>query len=224
MLIQIYEIANSGEASALSAMGVDHVGVLVGDGSFPREQSIGRAREIFDGIRVGAKACALTLSAHVSAIAAMARVLQPDILHLGAAPELLSPADVTQLKSAFPHLRIMRSIPVVDENSLALAQAYDGLADLLLLDSYDPGDRQIGAFGVPHDWKLDRRIVASARIPVIVAGGLGPANVAAAIRVSHPAGVDSKTGTDKRDGSHTKDLEAVSAFIAAARAASSVRA
>jgi len=224
MLIQVYEIASPGEAAALSAMGVDHIGVLVGDGSFPREQSIGHARQIFDGIGAGAKACALIVSAQVSAIAAMARVLQPDILHLGAAPELLSPADVAQLKAHFPNLPIMRSIPVVDEGSLALARAYEGVADLLLLDSHDPGDRQIGALGIAHDWELDRRIVASARMPVIVAGGLGPDNVADAIRASRPAGVDSKTKTDRVDGSHTKDLQAVRAFIAAARAVSNVRA
>jgi len=35
MLIQLYEITRPEEASALSARGVDHVGVLVGDGTFP---------------------------------------------------------------------------------------------------------------------------------------------------------------------------------------------
>ena len=222
MLIQVYEIASPAEAAALSEMGIDHLGVLVGDGNFPREQSVTRAREIFEGIGSGAKACALTLSADVPAIAGMARVLQPDILHLGAAPGLLSPGDVAQLKAAFPHLPVMRSIPVTDESSVALAQAYEGTADILLLDSYDPDDRQIGALGTTHNWELDRRIVESVRIPVIVAGGLGPENVAAAIRASHPAGVDSKTKTDRADGSHTKDLEAVRAFIAAARAAGGV--
>lgn len=39
----------------------------------------------------------------------------------------------------------MRSIPVVDESSIALARSYDGIADWLLLDSYESGDRQIGA-------------------------------------------------------------------------------
>jgi phosphoribosylanthranilate isomerase len=47
MLVQIYEVSSPEEARALSTFGVDHVGVLVGDGSFPREQSIVRAQEIF---------------------------------------------------------------------------------------------------------------------------------------------------------------------------------
>jgi phosphoribosylanthranilate isomerase len=53
-------------------------------------------------------------------------------------------------------------------------------------------------------------------VPVILAGGLGPDNVAAAIRAVRPAGVDSKTRTDRDDGSHAKDLDRVRRFRAAA--------
>ncbi len=80
----------------------------------------------------------------------------------------------------------MRSIPVVDESSIALANSYDGVADWLLLDSYKSGDRQIGALGVTHSWELDRRIVESVRVPAIIARGLGPENVQDAIRVARP--------------------------------------
>jgi phosphoribosylanthranilate isomerase len=55
------------------------------------------------------------------------------------------------------------------------------------------------------------------RIPVIIAGGLGPDNVVDAIRAVHPAGVDSKTKTDKDDGSHTKDLQKVTQFVSLAK-------
>jgi phosphoribosylanthranilate isomerase len=218
MLIQIYEITGAEEAAALSAMGVDHIGVLVGDGSFPREQPLSRAGEIFAGVRCGAKRCALSLSGDLKSISGMVKRLQPDILHLGAVPERLSPVDVRKLKLAFPALTIMRSIPVVGETSVALARAYDGIADMLLLDSHDPGDRQIGALGLTHSWELDRRIVESVGVPVIVAGGLGPENVAKAIATSQPAGVDSKSRTDKNDGSHTKDLARVETFVRAVRA------
>ena len=36
MLTQIYEVARPAEAEAISSIRVDHVCVLVGDGSFPR--------------------------------------------------------------------------------------------------------------------------------------------------------------------------------------------
>jgi phosphoribosylanthranilate isomerase len=56
------------------------------------------------------------------------------------------------------------------------------------------------------------------RTPVILAGGLGPDNVAEAIRVVRPAGVDSKTRTDRGD-THAKDLEKVRLFERAAKQA-----
>jgi phosphoribosylanthranilate isomerase len=198
-------------------MGVDHIGVLVGDGSFPREQTIEKAREIFAAISAGSKASALSLSHDVDLIVRITTALMPDILHLGAAPQHLSPAQVRILKTGFPQVSLMRSIPVVEESSIALARSYEGVADWLLLDSYESGDRQIGALGVTHSWDLDRRIVESVRVPAIIAGGLGPKNVQEAICVARPAGVDSKTKTDKNDGTHTKDLQKVSAFVTAAR-------
>ena len=216
MIVQIYEVTSPAEARALWTMGVDHIGVLVGDGSFPREQTIEKAREIFAAIPAGSKTSALSLSHDVDLIARISAALLPDILHLGAAPEYVSPAQLQALKSEFPKVSLMRSIPVVDESSIALARSYDGIADWLLLDSYESGDRQIGALGVTHSWELDRRIIESVRIPAIIAGGLGPENVQNSIRVARPAGVDSKTKTDRSDGTHTKDLQKVSAFVTAA--------
>ena len=71
--------------------------------------------------------------------------------------------------------------------------------------------------GVTHDWDIDRKIVASVSIPVIIAGGLGPDNVSEAIAVVRPTGVESKTKTDKDDGSHTKDLQKIEQFVARAK-------
>jgi phosphoribosylanthranilate isomerase len=217
MIVQIYEVTSPAEARALGAMGVDHVGVLVGDASFPREQTIERAREIFAAIPSGLKAAALSLSHDVDLITRITAALLPDILHLGAAPQHLSPAELRILKARFPQISLMRSIPVVDESSIALACSYDGVADWLLLDSYESGDRQIGGLGLTHNWELDRCIIESVRLPAIIAGGLGPENVQDAISAARPAGVDSKTKTDKDDGTHTKDLQKVSAFVIAAR-------
>ena len=217
MIVQIYEVTSPEEASALSRMGVDHIGVLVGDGAFPREQSIDDARRILAAITAPSKGSALSLSADLALITRIASQLNPPMLHLGAAPEVLSPSHVAALKDRFRDLTIMRSIPVVDRDSVPLAKAYEGIADILLLDSHNPGDQQIGALGVTHRWDLDRQIVETVRLPVIMAGGLGPENVAEAITAVHPAGVDSKTKTDKNDGSHTKDLTKVKAFVEAAR-------
>jgi phosphoribosylanthranilate isomerase len=172
MIVQIYEVTTPAEACVLGAIGIDHIGVLIGEGSFPREQTIDKAREIFAAIPSGSKTSALALSHDVDLIVPLTAALVPDILHLGGAPQHLSPAQLWTLKAEFPQVSLMRSIPVVDESSIALARSYDGIADFLLLDSYKSGDRQIGALGVTHSWELDRRIIESVRIPVVIVGGV----------------------------------------------------
>jgi phosphoribosylanthranilate isomerase len=217
MLVQIYEASSPEEARALADLGVDHIGVLVGDGTFPRERSVDQARLIFSAIPASSKGLALLLSADVRLIEHIISELKPAIMHLGASTDLLTSSAVQQLKKRCGTLTVMRSIPVVGDESVAIAHSYDGIADLLLLDSHRAGDVQIGALGLTHSWELDRKIVQSVRIPVIIAGGLGPDNVADAIRKVRPAGVDSKTKTDKDDGSHSKDLQKVKRFLARAK-------
>jgi phosphoribosylanthranilate isomerase len=218
MLTQVYEVTSAVEATALSDIGVDHVGVLVGDGSFPREQSVAQAAEIARGIRAPSRLSALFLSADLDFVAHAVRELRPPIVHLGSAPELVTPERVAELRQAVPGVIIMRSVPVVGPQCVAMAAAYEGIADFLLLDSYSAHDRQIGALGVTHDWSISRRIVETVRTPAILAGGLGPDNVREAIRRVRPAGVDSKTKTDM-GGTHRKDLDKVRLFHQAARQA-----
>jgi phosphoribosylanthranilate isomerase len=217
MLTQIYEISTPEEARAISDMGVDHIGILVGNGEFPRELLPELAAEVAAAVVPPAKISALFLTADIALIEKWARDLRPAIVHLGAASELLSPNDVARLKAKLPDVLIMRSVPVVDEGSIAIARSYKGIVDFLLLDSHRESDRQIGALGVTHDWSISRRIVESVRTPVILAGGLGPENVTDAINIVRPAGVDSKTKTDRK-GSHRKDPDRVRRFYEAARA------
>jgi phosphoribosylanthranilate isomerase len=220
MLTQIYEVTSAREAAAICALGVDHVGVLVGDGSFPREQPLSSAVTIAAAVRRPAKLCALFLSSDISFIVRSVRELAPAIVHLGAAPELVTPEHVLDLKREVPRILVMRSVPVTGPERIDTARRYEGIADFLLLDSYRAHDKQIGALGITHDWSISRQIVEAVRTPVILAGGLGPDNVAEAIRLVRPAGVDSKTRTDRGE-THTKDLDKVRSFVVAARQAAS---
>ena len=216
MLVQIYEVQTPEEAVALARLGVDHIGVLVGDCVFPRELSIAHTNGIFAAVPADKKRVALSLSADLEELGRVVAETRPDIIQLQAAIDDFSVAMTRRLKTRFPQIPIMRAIPVIDEASIEIAASYRGVADFLLLDSYDLGTRQFGALGRTHDWSLSRRIVDDVGTPVILAGGLGPENVAAAIAAVRPAGVDSKTRTDRLDGSG-KDLAKVEAFVAAAK-------
>jgi phosphoribosylanthranilate isomerase len=217
MLTQIYEVSAPSDADAISGFGVDHIGVLVGTGTVcPRELSARDAAPILAAVRSTSRTVALFLSADPVLIEHMARELEPAILHLGASTTLLQPAQVAGLRKVLPDMLFMRSVPVTGPESLAIARSYDGVVDFLLLDSHREGDVQIGALGITHDWSISRSIVDGVRTPVILAGGLGPDNVAKAIEAVRPAGVDSKTRTDRGD-SHSKDLIKVAAFNSIAK-------
>jgi phosphoribosylanthranilate isomerase len=79
-------------------IGVDHVGILVGNGEFPRELSVERAAEVAAEVLPPSRVSALFLTADLSAISKGVGELHRSIVHLGAAPELLSPGDVAALK------------------------------------------------------------------------------------------------------------------------------
>jgi len=98
MLVQIYEVQTPEEARALASLGVDHIGVLVGDGAFPRELSTGQANAIFAAVPAGKKRVALSLSADPEAVARVARETRPDIIQLQAALEDFSVAMTRVIK------------------------------------------------------------------------------------------------------------------------------
>src|ERR1041385_8812152 len=122
MIVQIYEISTAQEAQQIAETGADHVGILVGNGDFPREIAINDAGQILDAIPRPAKKLVLTLSRDTQAIAKIIRELQPDIVHLGTVPEGISPLDVEAFKKDFPQVKIMRSIPVTGMESVDIAK------------------------------------------------------------------------------------------------------
>lgn len=71
-----------------------------------------------------------------------------------------------------------------------------------------------GGTGVPADWKAAAGI--SAAYPVMLSGGLTPANVAQAVRAVKPLGVDAASGVESEPG--RKDHEKMRQFIQTAKA------
>ena len=122
MITQIYEAQNFDEVKNLVEIGVDNIGVLVGKGEYPREFNPEQANEILRGVTGQAKKVVLSLSKNLKDIIEIVNKTNPDILHLGTAPESLSPDDVQTLKKQFPNLKVMRSIPIRDEGSVKLAK------------------------------------------------------------------------------------------------------
>ncbi len=94
------------------------------------------------------------------------------------------------------------------------ALRYEGRAAGILLDT--GGGAAPGGTGRAFDWSLARGVRERARF-IVLAGGLGPQNVRAAIEAVRPDGVDASSGVESAPGK--KDPARVKAFVEAARAA-----
>jgi phosphoribosylanthranilate isomerase len=107
-----------------------------------------------------------------------------------------------------------KALRVADAGDVANALSFPGHP--LLVDAKVPG--QLGGTGQALDWPLVEPL-ARAR-PLILAGGLSPENVASAVSVVQPWGVDVASGVELASDPRRKDIEKMRRFVAAARAAS----
>ena len=106
-------------------------------------------------------------------------------------------ADLRRLRLLAPGVRLIKAVHVTGEDALGRALAFAAEVDALLLDSRT-ADR-LGGTGRTHDWSVSARIVAAVSpVPVYLAGGLRPENVAEAIARVRPAGVDVELGRGGR--------------------------
>jgi phosphoribosylanthranilate isomerase len=113
-------------------------------------------------------------------------------------------ADLRRLRALAPSARLLKAVHVTGDD--ALGRALDCAAadaDALVLDSRT-ADR-LGGTGLTHDWSVSARIVgAVAPVPVYLAGGCRPENVAQAVARVRPAGVDVNSGVETPRAGRTR--------------------
>ena len=221
MIVQIYAFTHLEDVQTALTLGVDHLGFVAGKYDLvPGELSFAEARQIVETVAGRAVCVALTMSEDVEEILRMAAAVQPDIIHISTDVEAMGVDAMRELRRRLPAgMRLMKAVPVDDERSVALAQQYAAVSDLLLLDTKVHGMPGVGATGRTHDWNISRKIVESVAIPVILAGGLTAENVAAAMGQVQPSGVDSNTATNVPGDAVEKDMRRVADFVRAARSA-----
>ncbi len=217
--VQIYTMQSVAEAEAVAALGVDHVGVTPSHRGLPGEVGEATAADICASLTGMATSVALSVETDAEAVERMVATVQPDILHLCGPPGEMDPAAVAGLRHALPGVRIMQAIAVTGPEAVATALSYEAAVDFLILDSVTPDVPGVGAAGAVHDWTVSAAIVAAVDVPVVLAGGLSPDNVAGAIEIVQPWGVDSLTCTNRPlpTGGFEKDLDLVRRFSRSAK-------
>jgi len=108
---------------------------------------------------------------------------------------------------------VMKAFRIAAAADLDAAKAFDGVADRLLFDAAPPAvpGALPGGNGVSFDWALLKGRAWTS--PWMLSGGLGPANVAEAIRMTGAPAVDVSSGVEDRPGH--KDPARIRAFMAA---------
>jgi phosphoribosylanthranilate isomerase len=106
------------------------------------------------------------------------------------------------LRRELPGIALVQVIHVTGPEAVDLARTAAEYVQALLLDSGDTtlAVKLLGGTGRTHDWATSRRIRDTVGVPVFLAGGLTPANVAKAVATVQPFGLDLCSGvrTDQR--------------------------
>lgn len=108
----------------------------------------------------------------------------------------LPPGSYRELREALPGVSLVQVIHVTGPESVDEAIAIAPDVDAILLDSGNQSlaIKELGGTGRTHDWNLSRKIREAIDVPMFLAGGLNPSNVAAAIREVRPFGIDVCSG------------------------------
>lgn len=136
-------------------------------------------------------------------------------------------AELDRLHRRLPALSRIAVVHVAGPESLEEARTLEGHVEALLLDTgiRTGPDVQLGGTGRTHDWAISQEIVQGAKVPVVLAGGLRPDNVANAIHRVEPwavdvcSGVRSRADNDSLPGHLRLDETKLRSFVHAVRTA-----
>ncbi len=211
LTVKICGLSTEETLDAALAAGADMVGFVFFRKS-PRFVSTEIAARLADRARGRAEIAALTVDMDDSDLGAIVDAVAPDWLQLHGSESAERVADI---RRRFKR-RTMKAIGVRTKADLAAARTYEAVADLLMLDAKPPQDAtRPGGNGLTFDWTLLKD--APLTVPYLLSGGLTPANVGEAIRITGTTGVDVSSGVETAPG--RKDPALIRAFIVNARAA-----
>ena len=191
------------DALLAAQLGADAIGVVLTARS-KRRVTLEQAQAIVRALPPFVSSVVLLMDDEASFVREAIDAIQPDLLQFHG-------AESDDWCAQFGR-RYLKAI-AMGEGAAALPslRRYPG-ASGLLLDGHGLGEA--GGSGKSFDWSLMPRELTQ---PLILAGGLTPANVAEAMRIAKPWGVDVASGIESSPG--IKDAHKLADFIAAVRCA-----
>jgi phosphoribosylanthranilate isomerase len=210
--VKICGLRSPDDVTAAARAGAAYLGFVFFERS-PRHVGHAQARAAALACPPGLVRVALTVDADDATLDALLAEVPIDMLQLhGHEP----PERVAALRARHG-LPVMKAIGVADADDLAQIGVFARVADQLLIDARPPRDATAlpGGNGLSFDWNL----IAGRRWPCpwMLAGGLTPDTVAAAIQLTGARQVDVSSGVESAPG--VKDPARMAAFVAAAHGA-----
>ncbi|HET7325029.1 MAG TPA: phosphoribosylanthranilate isomerase [Halococcus sp.] len=199
------------DLNAAVAAGADMVGFVCGVPiETPRELTSARAAALTEQVPSSVTSVLVTMPETPKAGADLAERVGSDAIQVHGC----SAGEIAELRE-----RTDKAVFAAVDAAGDLGQ-YAAVADALVLDSTD--EHGAGGTGETHDWQQAGSVVADLDTPVLLAGGLTPENVARAVRVVEPFGVDVSSGVEEVGG--VKNHEALRQFVEHATGAQTVNA
>lgn len=183
-----------------AARGADALGFVVATPASPRNLSLPQAQALMESARGSHTIVLVTTESDPQILAGLVERLEPHALQVH---RELSPAKLKEIADALPptvQLWGLLGIPPdarVKERVERARELSKAPLDALVLDTHKGG--RSGGTGLPHDWEISAAVRAAVDLPVVLAGGLTPENVGAALEEVRPWAVDVSSGVE-RDG------------------------
>jgi phosphoribosylanthranilate isomerase len=197
--VKICGVTTVADARDVVASGADALGLIFA--TSPRQVSPEKAREILAATDGSLLRCAVFRDVDSAELLSTLDAVETEIVQIHGE---LNSGLLTRLRER--ELIVVKALNVEDEEFDVFDESS---VDAVLVDGPRPGS------GVTHSWS--RLAERSFSVPLIVAGGLTPVNVASAISTTKAWGVDSASGVERAPG--LKDPDLVTSFVANARRA-----
>lgn len=198
--IKICGITSVYDARMVSSFPIDAIGLNFVKRS-QRKIGIKTAREILDKIPPFIEPVLVFEDEKISEVIYLCNILSVNTVQLHGGEPVSYCHDLKRLNR---FLKIIKAFPT-KEASISQIQAYRKNCDGFLLDSYDRKG-QMGGTGRPSDWHIASEISSKTKVPIILAGGLNPDNVSAAIKRIKPYGIDVNSGVESRIGKKDRSM------------------
>ncbi|WP_227982766.1 phosphoribosylanthranilate isomerase [Nocardia spumae] len=210
---KICGIRSESDLRAVVAADADAAGFISGTTHFSEDElDVRRARRLSRLVPSSMERVLVTHLTEAGAVLRLADHIGVDCIQLHG---LISLDTVREVRRGAAGRRVIRAVHVTGPGAVGDAVRAAPNCDGLVLDSRSAN--RLGGTGRTHDWSISARIVdllGESEFPVMLAGGLNPRNLTAAIDAVAPSWVDVNSGVDDSRGD--KDASACSDFVRAA--------